>query len=89
MKLGIMRISCRFMAQKIPAGSGVEKRFVVLPRPLADRKGYHAVGIFGANAVKDVTKPLSLEIRILAALQDKGALAACVAGVTTGENVLF
>ena len=77
------------MAEQVAICACVKKSLVAFPAPLADGKRDGTVGISAFYGRDQGAQPLIVPVGILAALQNEGAKAQCVAGSAAGENLFL
>ena len=89
MQLPVVGIAGGFVPQQIAVGARVKIRLVAVARLFAHRQGDGAIGISGANRRHNGAKAIIGKIRVLAALQHKGAKPQPVSFGTAGENLVI
>ena len=77
------------MPQQIAIRSRLKIALIARARFFTDRERYGAVGVFFLDGADDIADHVIREVRILAALQDKGAVAQRIALLAAGEDLLL
>ena len=88
MQARVMLRVCRFVTQQVAVRARVIKALIAAARLFADRQGDGAVGVTLPDRRDDLTNAVVGIIRILAALQDKGAISQRVALGTAGKDLI-
>ena len=87
-QISVVLLICSLMTQKIPIRTGIIKRLIALAIAFAQREGDGTVRVFLPNCAHKRNHSLIGEIRVLSALQHKGAKAERVSLLAALKDLL-